>query len=91
MLRKRCPTILGELALEVLVNLKLLLTTLEVLETIMLQKRCPIILGEQALEDLVNLKLPPITMEALETKGNWQQEVKIFKRGAGVSLKYISV
>ena len=77
--------------MEVLVNLKLLLTTLEVLETIMLQKRCPIILGEQALEDLVNLKLPPITMEALETKGNWQQEVKIFKRGAGVSLKYISV
>ena len=77
--------------MEVLVNLKLLLTTLEVLETIMLQKRCPIILGEQALEDLVNLKLPPITLEALETKGNWQQEVKIFKRGAGVSLKYISV
>ena len=67
--------------MEVLVNLKLLLTTLEVLETIMLQKRCPIILGEQALEDLVNLKLPPITLEALETKGNWQQEVKIFKRG----------
>ena len=91
MLRKRCPTISGELALEVLVNLKLLLTTLEVLETTMLQKQCPIILGEQALEDLVNLKLPPITMEALETKGNWQQEVKIFKRGAGVSLKYISV
>ena len=77
--------------MEVLVNLKLLLTTLEVLETIMLQKRCPIILGEQALEDLVSLKLPPITLEVLETKGNWQQEVKIFKRGAGVSLKYISV
>ena len=86
MLRKRCPTILGELALEVLVNLKLLLTTLEVLETIMLQKRCPIILGEQALEDLVNLKLPPITLEALETKGNWQQEVKIFIRGEGLNL-----
>ena len=83
---KQCPTILGELALEVLVSLKLLLTTLEILETTMPLKQCPIILGVQALEDLVNLKLPPITLEALETKGSWQQEVKIFKRSEGLNL-----